>query len=316
MNFMVKTYISLLILLVQVAYGQDKNQAIPFLPEIFGELQNVRDFTISNTEDEAYFTVQSPLGEISAVLMIKKKGHLWGQPEVTPFSGKFNDLEPFLSPDGLKLFFASNRPFNENGKAKDYDIWYVERKDLASGWSVPVNMGNTINTEYNEFYPSISERNNLFFTSDYPNSKGKDDIYMSSMKNGSYTEPVSLSEAINSVGYEFNAYVAPDESFLIFSGYNRDDGLGSGDLYISFKSEDNTWNKAKNLGAEVNSKQMDYCPYVNSKTGMMYFTSKRSSVTQKDFSTVERLMYEINKYENGLSRIYQVSIKEIILNKI
>lgn len=314
---MIKTCIFLAsILLIQMAYGQDKNKAIPFLPEIFGELQNVRDLTISNAEDEAYFTVQSPLGEVSPILMIKKNGSLWEKPEVASFSGKFNDLEPFLSPDGLRLFFASNRPFNENDKAKDYDIWYVERKDLASGWSVPVNMGNTINTEYDEFYPSVSERNNLFFTSDYPNSKGKDDIYMSSWKDKDYITPISLSDAINSEGYEFNAFVAPDESFLIFSGYNRADGLGSGDLYISFKSEDNTWSIAKNMSAEVNSKQMDYCPYINTKTGIMYFTSKRSSVTQKDFSTMERLIHEINKYENGLSKIYQVSIKEIILNKI
>lgn len=314
---MIKTSIFLaFILLTQITYGQDKNKAMSFLPEIFGEFQNVRDLTISKTEDEAYFTVQSILGEVSAILIIKKKGNLWGKPEIAPFSGKFNDLEPFLSPDGLKLFFASNRPFNANDTPKDYDIWYVERKDLISGWSAPVNMGNVINTEHNEFYPSISERNNLFFTSDYPNSKGKDDIYMSSWKDKDYSTAVSLGDAINSDGYEFNAFVAPDESFLIFSGYNRGDGLGSGDLYISFKSEDNTWSKAKNMGTEVNSKQMDYCPYVNTKTGIMYFTSKRSSVIQKDFSSVERLLHEINKYENGLSRIYQVSIKEIILNKI
>lgn len=310
---MIKPYIFLaFILLIQMTYGQDKNKTVPFLPEFFSEFQNVRDFTISNAEDEAYFTVQSPLGEVSVILMIKKKDHIWEKPEIAPFSGKFNDLEPFLSPDGLKLFFTSNRPFNANDKAKDYDIWYVERKKLTSEWSAPVNMGNVINTEYNEFYPSISKRNNLFFTSDYPNSKGKDDIYMSIWKDNGYMTPISLSDTINSEGYEFNAFVSPDESFIIFSGYNRDDGLGSGDLYISIKNEDNTWSKARNMGIEVNSKQMDYCPYVNTKTDMMYFTSKRSSIIQEDFKSAEKLMHEINKYENGLSRIYQVSIKDHI----
>jgi hypothetical protein len=36
-----------------------------------------------------------------------------------------------------------------------------------------------------------------------------------------------MGDVINTESYEFNAYVAPDESFLIFSGYNREDGYGS-----------------------------------------------------------------------------------------
>ncbi|WP_321538323.1 hypothetical protein [Flavobacterium piscinae] len=46
------------------------------------------------------------------------------------FTGKYKDLEPFLSTDGLKLYFASNRPLTESGEPKDFDIWYVERKTL------------------------------------------------------------------------------------------------------------------------------------------------------------------------------------------
>ena len=54
------------------------------------------------------------------------------------------------------------------------------------------------------------------------------------------------------------------------------DGFGSGDLYISYRISDNVWTKAKNLGAEINSDKMDYCPYVDTKTNTLYFTSKRS----------------------------------------
>lgn len=108
------------------------------------------------------------------------------------------------------MYFSSNRPLEEGvGEVKDYDIWYVERLSIKSAWSAPVNMGYPINTESNEFYPSVSRLNNLYFTSDGPLSKGKDDIFVSKWRKGTYDLPVSLSDSINSDGIEFNAFIAP-----------------------------------------------------------------------------------------------------------
>jgi len=55
--------------------------------------------------------------------------------------------------------------------------------------------------------------------------------------NGKYSEAESLPDSINFTGDEFNAFVDPDETYIIFSGYKRRDGYGSGDLYISKKNE-------------------------------------------------------------------------------
>lgn len=118
--------------------------------------------------------------------------------------------------------------------SKDYDVWYVERKNTDAPWSKPINLGKPVNTGHNEFYPSVSKNNNLYFTSDSPESKGKDDIFFSPWENEKYLQPLLLSDSINTEGYEFNSFVSQDESYLIFSGYNRKDGFGSGDLYISY----------------------------------------------------------------------------------
>ena len=59
-----------------------------------------------------------------------------------------------------------------------------EQPDLD--WSNPTNMGNIINSERNEFYPSIAENGNLYFTANNNDSKGKDDIYISIFKEGKY----------------------------------------------------------------------------------------------------------------------------------
>lgn len=297
------------------ATAQELSDVVPFQHDDLIQFPNIRDFTISNDEGEAYFTAQSQLGELSLIMFITKKGENWSSPEIASFSGRYNDLEPFLAFDGLKLYFASNRSHDKSKElSKDYDIWFVERKDKDSQWSEPINLGAPINTEHNEFYPSVSLNENMYFTSDRPESKGKDDIYFSRQENGQYTKPRSLNDSINSNGYEFNAYISPDESFLIYSGYNREDGFGSGDIYISYRKKDGSWSNAQNLGQHVNSKFMDYCPFINASSEILYFTSRRSNLKTplEGFNSTVDFLSAINGYENGFSRIYLVSFNSFL----
>ncbi len=286
--------------------GQSTKSVEPVFNSL-SNFQNVRDFTLSSNGEEAYITVQSPLSEISVIVEVTKIDNNWSEPKIVSFSGKYSDLESFLSPDNLKLYFVSNRPLNsKDNKAKDYDIWYVERNIINSEWGTPINIGAPINTSNNEFYPSVSKNNNLYFTSDGKNTLGKDDIFYSVWSDNTYSDPVNLGNSINTEGYEFNSFISPDENYIIFSGYNRKDGQGSGDIYISYKNETNIWEKAINLGKEINSKQMDYCPFVDSKSGILYFTSKRSVFSESNnFQSINELLKEIDKSENGLSRIYK-----------
>ncbi len=272
---------------------------------------NVRDFSLNANQDELYFTAQSPQAEISVILFSKKKNGIWAKPVPVKFSGKWNDLEPFLSPDGLRLYFASNRPLVDSGKTvKDYDVWFVERKTLQSPWGSALNCGNPINSSENEFYPCITRSSNLYFTNDGKKSKGKDDIFVCYFKNGKYEAPVSVSDSINTEGYEFNAFVSLEEKFMLFTGYNKPDGLGSGDLYISYRDMKGNWSKPINLGITVNSKQMDYCPFVDEKTKTLYFTSKRYDSKVKEYKGIDEyeLMELLNDYENGQSRLYKMYI--------
>jgi len=274
------------------------------MPEFSNKFHNVRDFTIYKSE--AYFSAQSALGELSVIIRVEKNDDSWSNPRIASFSGNHHDIEPFITSNGLKLFFASKRPKTENSQTIDYDIWYVTREQVNKQWSKPQNIGSPINTDKNEFYPSIADNGNLYFTANHEDSKGKDDIYISEFNHGKYTKPYSLSNAINSEGDEYNAYIAHDESFLIFGAYKRKDGFGSGDLYISFKT-DNKWSQAQNMGPEVNSKQMDYCPFVEAHT--LFFTSRRSELKDNNFKNIEDLIIAYHSYKNGMSRIYKTDLK-------
>ncbi|MCB9013412.1 MAG: PD40 domain-containing protein [Bacteroidales bacterium] len=298
-------YFSLLLCLNMAA--QDKNTVRPAFPEILAEFVYTRDFTISPAEDEFYFTILSPMEDMSVIACSRKINGNWTRPEIAPFSGNFRDLEPSFSPDGLKLLFASNRPVTEGSPEKDFDIWYVERDSPNGDWSKPKNMGAVVNSENDEFYPCLTLNNNLYFTLNISGSEGKDDIFICPYNKG-YQAPQALGDSVNSEGYEFNAFVAPDESYLLFTAYNRSDGQGSGDLYISRRLADGTWGKAKNLGSGINSKQMDYCPFVDIHTGTLYFTSRRNNLRQSSFKTVDDVLKEFNSYENGISRIYKTEL--------
>lgn len=306
MKTLSKTFFFLITGLVS---AQKTNEVTLFNKDL-NRFLNVRDLSISKDGSEAYFTIQSPNQEVSHIAYIKKnKKNIWSKPELISFNDSFSYLEPFLSHDGRRLYFASDRPLDKNQiLKKDFDIWYIERKSNGSQWSEPINMGKPVNSELNEFYPSLSENNNLYFTMEAPSGMGKDDIYFCKWENNAFSSPELLTENINSNGYEFNAFIAPKENFIIFTKYNEKGGLGSGDLYISRKSADGKWMKAENLGTPVNTKFMEYCPFYDEETQTLYFTSRRSNLHPKEFIDINDFQEYTSEGENGLSKIYKVTL--------
>lgn len=296
------------IFISNVGLVQSQSQPVQF-DSILNQFINVRDFCISKDGQEAFFTIQSPNQEISQLAYITKENNTWTAPQLLPFCDAFMYLEPYLSYDNNRLYFASDRPLNATStEKKDFDIWYVDRANAHAPWSAPKNLGMPVNSELDEFYPSVSKNNNLYFTMVSPDGFGKDDIYVSTWENGSYSKPIILDANINSEGYEFNAFISANEDFIIFSKYNEADGLGSGDLYISKKDANGNWQKPKNLGDAVNSKFMDYCPYYDEENQMLYFTSKRNSIQPRKFESISDFTNHIMKSDNGLSKIYKIQL--------
>jgi Tol biopolymer transport system component len=244
-----------------------------YLGDNFNTPMHERDMALSPDGKEMYYTIQSGQGFFSTIVVCTKvSGNKWSEPVVASFSGMFSDLEPAFSQDGKKLFFCSNRPLSGD-KKKDFDIWVMERN--GSSWSAPKNLGPVINTEADEYYPSIASNGNIYFTAQYEGKGvGREDIYVSKWVNGEYGPVTALDTAVNSKSYEFNAFVAPDESFIIFTSYGRKDDSGGGDLYMSGKDAGGNWTKSKNL-TQLNSPRLDYCPYVSADMKTLYFTSNR-----------------------------------------
>lgn len=283
------------------------------LPNIMNKYPNVRDICISPNGNEMYFTVQSFKKEFAAIVVLTKTDDIWSNGKVASFSGQFTDLEPSMSANGLTLYFASNRPKKDGKKTEDFDIWYTTRLSINDPWSEPKNIGEPINTSKDEFYPSVAANGNLYFTASYETSKGKEDIYISEYKNGNYTKPYSLASSINTEGWEFNAYIAPDELYILFSSTNHENNLGGGDLFISFKDHENNWVQAENLGIEINSPKLDFCPFVDTKTNTFYFSSEKTNINKSfgNKQTLESLLKQFNQSPNGMTRIYSLPFEQV-----
>lgn len=282
-----------------------------FLPEVFENYPNVRDITISPDGNEIYFTVDDLKSRIALISYIKKTETGWSKPQSVSFTGKYRDIEAAFSPDGKRLFFVSNRPIHKDSiKPKDYDIWYVDRTN--KGWSEPINIGAPINTSAHEFYPSITATNDIYFTAEREGSVGTEDIFVSRLKDEVYQKPVSIKGGVNTKYYEFNAFIAPDESYILFSGQRPKEGKGGGDLYISY-NEKGTWTEGRLL-EKINSDYLDFCPFVDVKTGKLYFTSQKTNIKRSYEESIDlNLFLEMyGQNPKGLNRIYHIDFKEIM----
>jgi glyoxylase-like metal-dependent hydrolase (beta-lactamase superfamily II) len=239
-----------------------------FAPGIISTEAHEYSMAVSKELDEILFTRR--LGEYSYIYSTMFRKGKWIAPKIAPFSGKFSDYDQCFHPEGSRLFFASDRP--RTGNPFIGDIWFVEKSAaLAGGWGKAKSVGSPVNTEVNEACPTVARNGNIYFHAVYPRGEGEADIYCAEFVDGKYITPKKLSSAVNTKWGESNAFIAPDESYIVF-GSSRPGGFGAGDLYISFRAESGEWTKAVNMGNEINTSSSEYCPSVSPDGKYLFFT--------------------------------------------
>ncbi|UCH10680.1 MAG: PD40 domain-containing protein [Fidelibacterota bacterium] len=283
-----------------------------FAPGIISTGLSVRDFTMTPDGREIYFTVILPNYSHATIAVCRQENGRWTAPEVAPFASdpRFRFIEPHISPDGQKFFFMSTRPGEGQAEQPGWgvaEIWAMDRTD--HGWSEPYNLGPPINSEHQEYFPSVTRDGTLYFTREIAAERSSY-IYRSRLVQGSYTEPEKLRPEVNSTSYQYNAFIVPDESYLIFSTARRDDGLGRDDYYVCFRSPEDVWTEPINLGDRMNSPGgFEYSAYVSPDGKYVFFTAARAVSTEEIFDdqvTYQRLWEIHSRPENGNTNIYWI----------
>ncbi|HEX9918478.1 MAG TPA: polysaccharide deacetylase family protein [Pyrinomonadaceae bacterium] len=235
-----------------------------------------------------YFAKRSADRKMEHIYFSRFAGGRWGEQQVAPFSGKYFDKEPFITPDGTKLFFASTRPVDPSAPAGrgDFNLWVVERTTSAAAganWGDARPLGAEVNSETYDNYPAVAANGTLYFSSTRAGGQGSNDLYRARLVEGRYAPSENLS-SLNTPQSDADPYIAPDESYIIIST-TRAGTYGEGDLYVSF-NVGGAWTTPRNLGAGVNSATYEYTPLVSPDGKYLFFSRGWGDIYQLDLSAL------------------------------
>jgi hypothetical protein len=199
--------------------------------------------------NEAYWQLNKGYGSrLQAIFESRYENGIWTKPQVAFFSSLVEggiDDAPFISPNGKKFFFLSDRPIEEGGKSEKCNIWMMER--IEEGWSEPKPLPPIVNSLKGiHWMLSVDIHGNLYFGIWKRREDGKTtgDIYCSKYENAQYTKPEKLGPEINVRGYNYSPFIAPNGSYLI---YSRREPSKPIKLFICFRKSDGKWTKPRDL---------------------------------------------------------------------
>lgn len=186
----------------------------------------------------------------------------WTIVEASPYGGM-----PAFSPDGNKLYFISDDTEKEKG------LYVIEKQ--GENWSEAKSL--SLISRFPElkylYGPSITNNGTLYFFAHAEGLGSMNDfgIYRSEFINGAYKKPELLPPSINATENVLNwtPFIAPDESYLLFSSNRLNDQQG---IFVCFRQSDGTWTEAFSLGETINTKRGERFPAVSADGKYLFFT--------------------------------------------
>jgi dipeptidyl aminopeptidase/acylaminoacyl peptidase len=290
-------------------------------PPFLSEPEMVGAGIISTADDEyagsltpdgktIYYNKSVPAHNQYTVVVSHLVAGNWSKPVIAPWSGRYSDTDPEVSPDGKTIYFASDRPLGDVIK-HDYDIWKVELQ--ADGrWSAPMHLPAPINSDANEYMASVTSDGTIYVSSFRDGlAAGTVDIYRIPLEDGEYKTATNVSHDFNARGPSFadlDAIVSSDDRVMIFSSFGRPDTYGSADLYVSYR-QDGKWQPAHHLKAPFNSPERDYSPRFSPDGAYIYFSSERRGASDHPAAppSYADLEKQLRGILNGGGNIYRIS---------
>jgi len=221
-----------------------------------------------------------------------------------PLNTYSNEGAQSISADGKLLFFTSCEFYK--GKSPhgvsfgSCDIFMS--KKTGDKWSDPENLGEIVNSKYWESQPSFSsDGKTLYFTSNRPGGKGKNDIWKTELRDDeSWTVPVNMGDSINTEKHEQSPFIHHDNQTLYFASDGHP-GMGKSDLFISRKDSSGIWLKPVNMGFPINTHDEEVSLTINIKGTTGYFASSKKS----KFGGLDIYSFNINE-ENKPNQVTYV----------
>ena len=204
-----------------------------------------------------------------------------------PLNNEGNNSVFGLSPDGNSIFVMSE--YYPNGLYKGGGISISGMS--KDGWYVPskINMEDYYNNSHFANYCLSPGQNVMLMALNRKETQGGSDLWVSFRKDEfNWTKPLNIGNVINSTEHEASPFLAADNKTLYFAS-NGHKGYGSFDLFVT-KRLDNTWtnwSEPKNLGPEINTKQLDAFYTIPASGDYAYMVSEENSFGGTDIFRIK-----------------------------
>lgn len=190
-------------------------------------------------------------------------------------SGKFkealNAVNQFLLDPSINI--VSKKAGNYRRTTYQFALDYEQQHPAKNYLFARKNLGDSVNSDALEYYPSLTiDGKKLIFTR---RIKNDEDFYESDLINGIWSKAKPLPGRVNTNLNEGAQNISQDGQWIIFTGCNYPEGLGSCDLYISFKTK-NGWSEAENIGPIVNTDFWESSPSLSPDKRDLYFSSNQA----------------------------------------
>ncbi len=204
------------------------------------------------------------------VWSVRYESGRWTEPETPGYASDIFCLRPCFSPDGRRIWFASNLP-GGNGRL---DIGEVERMD--SGWSTPINPGPPLTAAGFEAQATLTESGTVYYNGPVEGKRWNRGILRARFVNGQYQKPEILPASINLMdtrAVDYTPFIAPDESFLLFCSNRHDLSGESCRIYVSFRNDPDRWSDPVNLSDRIGFDGDSRDPALSPDRNYLFFSS-------------------------------------------
>lgn len=187
------------------------------------------------------------------------------------FTQALSAVKSFLTIPNLSESSLKAAKYRE--KTYQFAIDYARELPLGAYKFEPRNLGDNINSEVSEYYPTITiDGKELIYTRRVRNFN--EDFFGSTLVDSAWTESKGLFGEINTDQNEGAQNISQDGQWLIFTGCNFPEGYGSCDLYISYLTDEG-WSTPENLGEPINTEAWESAPSLSPDKRDLYFASRR-----------------------------------------